>query len=86
MEFVWKIGNLTLIFVVMDEKVVQLTEQEKAWIKALSEGKTTAEVAKESKLAAGTFAYKMNNLRGKCGGAKNMAALMAYVYENKLIE
>jgi DNA-binding CsgD family transcriptional regulator len=70
----------------MEEKTIQLTDQEKAWIKSLSEGKTTQEVAKESGLASGTFAYKMNNLRGKCGGAKNMAALIAYVYEKKLID
>jgi DNA-binding NarL/FixJ family response regulator len=86
LEIIWKIESLTLIFVVMEEKVIQLTEQEKTWIKALAEGKTTQEVAKESGLASGTFAYKMNNLRGKCGGAKNMAALIAFVYENKLIE
>lgn len=60
------------------------TKEEIKWIKRLSEGVPTKEVAKEFDMAAGTFAYKLALIRERFQ-CENMASLIAYFAKNQLI-
>lgn len=78
-------------FGVMEEKeqginvVATATDEEKKWVKMLSEGKLVTEVAKELKVNTDTFSYHLANLRKKFG-CKNSKELIALFLRNKLIE
>jgi len=73
---------------VMDQEntaIPHVTEEEKGWIKALSEGKKAKDVAYANNINEGTFAYKLNVLRGRFN-CDNTNGLIAYFLRNKLID
>lgn len=72
------------MFVPMSTEIREVSQDEKRWLTLLSEGKSISEVAKEVKLAKGTFAYKLNMLKERLG-CKNMASLMYFVAKNEVI-
>lgn len=69
----------------MREKIVNVTDEEKTWLRELASGKKADVIAEEMGMRPGTLSYKLNILRSKLG-CKNMAELMAYSIRHKIIE
>lgn len=82
-----KFGELNnmYIFVSMNESAINVTDSERQWVKWLSEGKKSKEVADLSNLKHGTFAYKMSLLRARFN-CSNTASLIATFSKNNLID
>jgi DNA-binding CsgD family transcriptional regulator len=62
-----------------------ITPEEKRWLKMLSEGNSTDDVAKAVKIPKGTLVYKLGRLRDRLG-CSNMAHLVAHSIRNNIIK
>lgn len=63
-------------FVIMSHEEIKVSEEQKKWVKLLSEGKKNGEVAKIVNVNPSTFAYRMSILRARFN-CTNTASLIA---------
>jgi len=64
---------------------VVVSEEEKGWVRSLSQGKSARKIAETIPMNYNTFAYRLNSLREKLE-CKNTGELIAYFLRNKLID
>lgn len=69
----------------VNSAIPPVSDAERKWVQALATGKAAKDVAAQFGMKEGTFAYKMNILRGRFG-CENTNGLIAYFLRNKLID
>lgn len=66
-------------------QLLAISDEDKALVKMIADGKAAKKIAKEKKINYNTFAFNLTILKRKCGSL-NTPHLVAYFLRNKLID